>query len=156
MEEIRLLLLVASILILIGLLEILNLKIESYDILALNSSVISIILAIFLILLSVYIIWKKWKPIEIQKEILEEGSREALKAVSEKIENLKLLLSKPTKKNLSALKKEVRELKLYRASLTKLLGENSKEFFEILDEIERTNSLNKIKRLNTRLKKILE
>jgi len=155
MEEIRLLLLIASLIILAGLFEMTNLKIESYEILTLNTSIISIILGIILILVCVYVIWKKWKPIEIQKEILEKGSKEALKEISAKIEHFKTLISKPTKRNLSTIKKEVKELRFYKGIVSKILGENSEKFYKLIDEIEKTNSLNKVKRLSKKIKEIL-
>jgi type VI protein secretion system component VasK len=155
MEEIRLLLLIASLIILAGLFEITNLKIESYEILSLNTSIISIVLGIILILICVYVIWKRWKPIEIQKEILEKGSKEALKEVSAKLEHLKTLISKPSKRNLSTIKKEIKDLKFYKGIVSKILGENSEIFYKLINEIEKTNSLNKIKKLSKKIEEIL-
>lgn len=155
MEEIRLLLLIASLIILAGLFEITNLNIESYEILSLNTSVISITLGIILILITVYVIWKRWKPVEIQKEILEKGSKEALKEVSAKLENFKILISKPSKRNLPTIKKEIKDLKFYRGIVSKILGENSEKFYNLIDEIEKTNSLNKVKRLGKKIEEIL-
>jgi type VI protein secretion system component VasK len=155
MEEIRLLLLIASLIILAGLFEITNLEIESYEILTLNTSIISIVLGIILILICVYVIWKRWKPIEIQKEILEKGSKEALKEVSAKLEHLKTLISKPSKRNLSTIKKEIKNLKFYKGIVSKILGENSEIFYKLINEIEKTNSLNKIKKLSKKIEEIL-
>jgi type VI protein secretion system component VasK len=155
MEEIRLLLLIASLIILAGLSGIINLNIESYEILTLNTSIISITLGIILILITVYVIWKRWKPVEIQKEILEKGSKEALKEVSAKLENFKILISKPSKRKLSTIKKEIKYLKFYRGIVSKILGENSEKFYRLIDEIEKTNSLNKVKRLSKKIEEIL-
>jgi type VI protein secretion system component VasK len=155
MEEIRLLLLIASLIILAGLSGIINLSIESYEILTLNTSIISITLGIILILITVYVIWKKWKSVEIQKEILDKGSKEALKEVSAKLENFKILISKPSKRKLSTIKKEIKDLKFYRGIVSKILGENSEKFYRLIDEIEKTNSLNKVKRLSKKIEEIL-
>jgi len=155
MEDVRLLLLIACLIILAGLFEFFNVKIEAYEIYSLNVGILSIIFGVVLILLSVYVIWKRFKSIELQREILEKGSEKALKEVYAKIENLKALLAKPSKKNLKEIKKEVEELKFYKGILSKILAENSKRFFEIIGKIEKTRSTNKLKKLGKELEEIL-
>lgn len=157
MEDVRLLLLVAALLILAGFLEIFN--IEAYAVASYTTSFFSVLLGIIIIILVVFVLWKRFKAQELQRTLIERGSKEAISVLASKIETIKNILeNKFSQRNYNLLKRELKEIVIYKAYLPKILGNKSSEFLNLMNEILETKrfSKNKASKHFKKLKEILE